>query len=113
MGGCLRIVALKPEHLTGTKNGAIAHLLYHLARGGGACLLGDPLRRDEEFRGMASVPPFVDLVQENMFAVWGSHPIFLWTDDEKHVLDLVMGRTLLFVQCYSPAPYDILGVPKR
>jgi hypothetical protein len=103
--GCLRIVALKPEHFGHSKYGAVAHLFYHLARGGRDCLLRDSLRRDEELRGMASVHPFVDLVEENMLAVWGS-PIFLWKG-EKRILDLIMGRISLFVQFDMDAFFDL------
>lgn len=103
--GCLRIVALKSEHFGHSKYGAVAHLFYHLAGGGGDCLLRDSLRRDEELRGVASVPPFVDLVEENMFAPWGS-PIFLWKG-EKRILDLIMGRISLFVQFDMDAFFDL------
>lgn len=94
---CLSLVAIKSENLPNNNYAAIAHLFYHLEQGGDECLLNDADRGCEELRAMVSIPPFVDLVEQNMLVPWGL-PIFLWMNDGRRILDLVSGRVRLFVQ---------------
>jgi hypothetical protein len=94
---CLSLVAINSENLPNNDYRAVAHLFYHLAQGGGECFLNDAERRRGELRAMVSIPPFVDLVEQNMLVPWGL-PIFLWTNDDRRILDLVSDRVRLFVQ---------------
>ena len=77
----------------------VAHTFYHLQNPSLECqlFLKDEEKLREEFRSMASLPPFHDLVQMNLTAQW-SPPIFYWPIPDKVAMDLLAGRKRLFGQ---------------
>lgn len=96
VNGCLYILAVKPEKISGLEGWAAVHLFHHMGLGGGICLLNDPERRGEEIAALKKGSGYVDLVVQNISDTWG-YPIFTWMEHDR-VMDLVMGRIRLFVQ---------------
>ncbi len=97
LSGCLRLVALRQDHVRGDYMGAVGHALLHMRDPASACNLFEGQEQSlEEVEKIKKGPPFIDLVAHSMRAQWG-RPIFLWTDPKK-TADLVMGRFRLFVQ---------------
>jgi len=94
--GCLRLLAVKSEHIRATNMGLVYHSYYHMARPGQPCLLADSAHREEELHAMWRIPPFLDLIDFNLRAKWGT-PLYLWLKPE-YAFEVLMGRIKVFAQ---------------
>jgi len=94
--GCLTLVGIKDEYIQHTGVGVMSHIFFHLTPPKKACLLNDQSRCGEELEAMREIPPFVDLIGQNLVAGWGT-PLYLWLTP-KHVTEVLMGRIRVFAQ---------------
>ncbi len=97
VNGCLRLVGITREKMPNTDIGLLRHLFFHLAHPGEICKLGNRKERSDELAALSSVPPFVDLVQQNTLGQWGL-PIFVWEMNPERIIDLATGQIRLFAQ---------------
>jgi hypothetical protein len=94
--GCLTLVGIKDEYIQRTNFGVVRHIFFHLTPPKKACLLNDQSRCGEELEAMGKIPPFVDLIHQNLLARWGT-PLYSWLS-RKHTTEVLMGRVRVFVQ---------------
>jgi hypothetical protein len=96
---CLRIMMLARDEYLRVGQRGVAHIFYHLRRDNRECTLvkGDEEQREQELAELLAIPPFFDLVEMNLHAMWPP-PLFLWPVLPDRTLDLVFGRLRLFVQ---------------
>jgi hypothetical protein len=101
--GCLRLLAVREDVMRGDY-GAVMHALYHMAAGG-PCRLKDAGGANEELTRMRSIPPIVDLIDQNIRSGWAP-PVFVWVE-EQEVLDYLFGRVRAFAQFDYGRFFDI------
>jgi hypothetical protein len=95
--GCFKLVAIRDDLYRMQGHGGVAHLFYHLQRGGGECKLPDELEE------METIWPFFDLGQMNLFAMWPP-PVYMWPMPHEMVFDILFRR----VRVYGQLDYDRL-----
>jgi hypothetical protein len=96
---CLRIVMVTRDEYMRIGRRGVAHIFYHLRRDNRECRLvkANEEQGKQELANLLAIPPFFDLVQMNLHAMWPPS-IFLWPLSFERTLDLVFGRLHLFVQ---------------
>ena len=94
--GCLTLVGIRDEYIRGGHIGVVSHIFFHLTPPKKPCLLSDQGRRGEELKAMAEIPPYMDLMHQNLMAGWGT-PLYLWLNP-MHTTEVLMGRVRVFVQ---------------
>jgi hypothetical protein len=94
--GGLRLMAISSGLAKGDYLGAIAHALYHSRNPGLPCLLSNNDAAAEETRQMGAMPPLINMLYQNLHSQYGV-PVFMWLEPEL-VMDIVMGRVILFAQ---------------
>lgn len=97
----LRLVAVRAEADREDLLGELAHLFFHEDNPNKPCLLETDQAALEEAQ-IREQPPVVDLVEASLGVMW-SRPIFLWELDREAIMDLVLGRTLVFAQFNAEA----------